>query len=248
MPDHGSPPSSVRLTDPRALRAYAHPTRMALVGLLRREGPLTATQAAGVVGESVASCSFHLRQLAKYGLVEEAGGGRGREKPWRATAMFTSWDAAPRDPAVAAATQGFQLAMAEQYFELSARWVGAMPEESAEWREAAYFGDYQLRVTAAELLDLNNSIQELVRPYLQRADGPDSAGPARDTRPVSLLHLAFPTDTAAPGAPTGPADRGGAASGVEERGGPAGTGSRGAEDRRGPAGTAGQDGSADTDP
>jgi predicted transcriptional regulator len=71
-----------RLTDPRALRALAHPLRISLVGLLRREGPLTATRAGGLLGESSASCSFHLRQLAKYGLVEEAGGGKGRERPW----------------------------------------------------------------------------------------------------------------------------------------------------------------------
>ena len=66
-----------RLSDPRALRAYAHPTRMELVGLLRREGPLTATRAAELTGESVASCSYHLRMLAKYDLVEKAEGGRG---------------------------------------------------------------------------------------------------------------------------------------------------------------------------
>ncbi|MGH3175522.1 MAG: winged helix-turn-helix domain-containing protein, partial [Streptosporangiaceae bacterium] len=82
-----------RLTDPRALRAYAHPVRMALVGLLRTEGPLTATRAAELLGESSGTCSFHLRQLAKYGLVEEAGGGTGREKPWRATTTSTAWDA-----------------------------------------------------------------------------------------------------------------------------------------------------------
>ncbi|HWJ42006.1 MAG TPA: helix-turn-helix domain-containing protein, partial [Solirubrobacterales bacterium] len=70
---------TVTLTDPRALRAMAHPTRLELIGLLRRGGPLTATRAARQIGESPASCSFHLRQLAKYGLVEEAGGGRGRE-------------------------------------------------------------------------------------------------------------------------------------------------------------------------
>src|SRR5436305_8556002 len=70
-----------RLTDPRALRAMAHPIRLSLIGVLRREGPLTATQAGELIGESSASCSFHLRQLAKYGLVEEAGGGRGRERP-----------------------------------------------------------------------------------------------------------------------------------------------------------------------
>src|ERR1700691_4692285 len=116
-------PRSVRLSDPRALRAYAHPTRMALVALLRRDGPHTATQAAGAIGESVASCSFHLRQLAKYGLVEEAGG-RGREKPWRATAMFTELDpaasgnpdlAAGGDPESAAAAQALRLAVGRQY-------------------------------------------------------------------------------------------------------------------------------------
>src|SRR3984885_15977455 len=72
-----------RLTDARALRAYAHPVRMKLVGLLRTEGPLTATRAGELLGESSGTTSFHLRQLAKYGLVEEAGGGTGRQKPWR---------------------------------------------------------------------------------------------------------------------------------------------------------------------
>ncbi|HWD74930.1 MAG TPA: helix-turn-helix domain-containing protein, partial [Solirubrobacteraceae bacterium] len=75
-------PSSVEVTDPRSLRGLAHPVRLALIGLLRREGPLTATQAGERIGESPASCSFHLRQLAKYGLVEEAGAGPGRRRPW----------------------------------------------------------------------------------------------------------------------------------------------------------------------
>src|SRR5277367_3001468 len=94
-----------RLTDPRALRAYAHPVRMALVGLLRTEGPLTATRAAELLGASSGTCSFHLRQLARYGLVEEAGGGTGREKPWRATTTSTAWDpAGGGTPETAAAT------------------------------------------------------------------------------------------------------------------------------------------------
>src|ERR1700736_5177120 len=97
-------PRQLQLTDPRALRAVAHPVRLQLVGLLRREGPLTATQAAERLRQSPASCSFHLRQLAKHGLVEEAGGGRGRERPWRATAMFTSWPNVADTPELAAAT------------------------------------------------------------------------------------------------------------------------------------------------
>jgi hypothetical protein len=183
---------SAQLTDPRALRAYAHPTRMALIALLRQEGPQTATRAAGATGESVASCSFHLRQMAKYGLVEQAGGGHGREKPWRATAMFTDWDpASSDDPVAAAAAQALQLALAEQYFELTARWVQAQPDEAAEWREAAQFGDTLLHLTAAELCELGDKIQSLVQPYLDRLDDP-AKRPA-GSRPVTVLHLAFPT-------------------------------------------------------
>ena len=100
----GVPRTVTKLTDPRALRAMAHPIRLSLIGLLRREGPLTATHAGELIGESSASCSFHLRQLAKYGLVEEAGGGKGRERPWKATALFTSWPAVAVGPEAAAAS------------------------------------------------------------------------------------------------------------------------------------------------
>ncbi|WP_329570727.1 winged helix-turn-helix domain-containing protein [Kitasatospora sp. NBC_01266] len=198
MPDQ-NPRRTVRLTDPRALRAYAHPTRMTLVAQLRRNGPLTATQAAEAIGESVASCSFHLRQLAKYGLVEEAGGGRGREKPWQATAMFTSWDAAGADdPAAAAATEALQLAIAERYFELTARWVQQQAAEAAEWRQAARFGDWLLYLTAAEVSELGAGMEELVRPYLERLGDP-SKRPA-DSRLVTLLNLAFPAQEKESGA------------------------------------------------
>ena len=70
-----------RLTDPRAMRAVAHPVRIALLEVLGTEGPLTATQAGEHIGESPTTCSFHLRQLAKYGFIEEVegvAGGAGR--------------------------------------------------------------------------------------------------------------------------------------------------------------------------
>jgi DNA-binding transcriptional ArsR family regulator len=197
------PHRSARLTDPRALRAYAHPTRLALMALLRLEGPQTATQAAGATGESVPSCSFHLRQMAKYGLVEQAGGGRGREKPWRATAMFTGWDpGSPYDPVAAEAAQALQLALAEQYFELTARWVQAQPGEAAEWREAAQFGDTLLHLTAAELRELGDKIEGLVQPYRDRLEDASRRPPG--SRPVTVLHLAFPTLINGHGSPADP--------------------------------------------
>src|SRR5271170_3028317 len=70
------------LTDAKTMRALAHPVRMALLDILALR-TLTATQASELLGESPANCAFHLRTLAKYGFVEEAGGGRGRERPWK---------------------------------------------------------------------------------------------------------------------------------------------------------------------
>src|SRR4051794_26471252 len=72
------------LEDARVIRALAHPLRLALLQLLIVRGPLTASEAGEALGESPASASFHLRTLAKYGYVEEAGAGPGRRRPWRA--------------------------------------------------------------------------------------------------------------------------------------------------------------------
>ena len=85
------------LTDPKAIRALAHPLRWALLEALGHAGTLTATQASEMLGESPANCAFHLRTLAKYGFVEEAGGGKGRERPWRQAYGRMSWRTRPGD-------------------------------------------------------------------------------------------------------------------------------------------------------
>ncbi|GGV58572.1 transcriptional regulator [Streptomyces longisporoflavus] len=183
----GAPPRSIRLTDPRALRAYAHPTRMTLVGLLRRSGPFTATRAAELTGESVASCSYHLRILAKYGLVEVAPGGRGREKPWRATARFTDWPGYSEDATVAEASDALSAAVARRYFD---RAVGAMEQRHRlprAWREAEQFTDSLLHLTPEELTEIGERIEALLQPYEDRA-ADERPG---NTRPVSVLRLAF---------------------------------------------------------
>jgi DNA-binding transcriptional ArsR family regulator len=175
---------AVELTDPRALRALAHPVRLALVGLLRREGPLTATQAAAHVGESPSSCSFHLRQLAKYGLVEDAPGGRGRERPWRATAFFTRWPDVAPDPELAAAAQLLSAVVVERLFEQVVHWVETKAGEPPEWQEAAGFGDTMLRLTADELAELEREIERI----LHRRRDSDAPGARR----VAAMYFAFP--------------------------------------------------------
>lgn len=182
--------SVTRLTDPRALRALAHPTRLALVGLLRTEGPLTATRAAELLGESSASASFHLRQLAKYGLVEVAPGGQGRERPWQATTMFTSVPEVTDSPELAAASGLFRSVVADRYFDSLLRWLEVRQDDPEEWQQAAQFGDTFLHVTAEELAELGERVQALMDPYLDRQEHPELRPPG--ARLVAYLHLAFP--------------------------------------------------------
>jgi predicted ArsR family transcriptional regulator len=160
---------TVELSDPRALRALAHPTRLRLVGLLRREGPLTATQAGARLDESPASCSFHLRQLAKWELVEEAGGGRGRERPWRATARSTTWHVrSPEDAEPAAALSSV---IVEQQFAALLGWFERMPEEEPDWQRSHQLGDTMLRLTPAQLDELGRRLWELLASYEHEQPG-----------------------------------------------------------------------------
>jgi DNA-binding transcriptional ArsR family regulator len=192
VPAKTTGPSVIRLADPKALRAYAHSVRMALIGLLRTEGPLTATQAAELLGESSGTASFHLRQLAKYGLVEEAEGGTGRQKPWRATAQLTDIPVLPGDPEGAAASAQVTSAIAGQHFDRLLRWLNARPQEPPEWQEAAGYGDRLLYVTPAELRELHDRVETLLDAYLDRLTRPESR--PEGARRVTYVQFAFPSD------------------------------------------------------
>lgn len=191
MADETIHPNTVVLKDARALRAYAHPLRLKLVGMLRREGPMTATKAGEALGESAASCSFHLRQLAKWGLVEEAGGGRGRERPWKATAQFTSWSSVDSDADVTAASDLLSSVLVDGYLEQINRWIEIRSGEPVEWQDAAAFGDAMLYLTADELAEVKRTLWEIGRRYVDRIEDPSRRPDG--ARRVTMLNLAFPT-------------------------------------------------------
>ncbi|MFI2028910.1 winged helix-turn-helix domain-containing protein [Streptomyces buecherae] len=194
-----------RLTDARALRAYAHPTRMRLVGLLRAQGPRTATQAADLINESVASCSYHLRMLAKYGLVETAAGGRGREKPWRATARLTQWPTHSPVPAVAEAADAVELAAVERYSELLSAAIETRRTLPRDWQEAGGISDVLLYLTAGELSAIQQQIDALLRPFEARETRPDSRPPG--ARLVQVIRAGFPVPQLTASGPVPEANR-----------------------------------------
>jgi DNA-binding transcriptional ArsR family regulator len=168
----------------------AHPTRLTLVGLLRREGPLTATQAAEHVGQSPSSCSFHLRQLAKWGLVEEAPGGRGRERPWRATAELSNWQQAPVRGEAGEARTALDRVLAGRYLEQIDRWLQRRADEPERWLALSGLGDWTLYVTADELEEIERQVDAVVEPYLRRSV--DREIRPADARPVLFIHALLP--------------------------------------------------------
>src|ERR1700684_1608688 len=98
----GTPGNPVQLTDPRMMRALAHPARMAIWQHLGLEGPATATECAAIAGLSPSACSYHLRTLARYGVVEEdlAHSADGRGRPWRGRIIAFNVPSGAGTPAV----------------------------------------------------------------------------------------------------------------------------------------------------
>jgi DNA-binding transcriptional ArsR family regulator len=183
---------TVELRDPGALRALAHPLRIQLVALLRRDGPLTASEAGRRIGESSGSASYHLRQLARFGLVEEAPGGRGRERPWRATSLFTAWPNVAETPELAEASLQLERFVLAKYVERLERWFALRRSEAPEWQDAAAFGDSLLYLTVDELAELRGALAKLAEPYIERVARPELR--PREARAVTFLQIAFPDD------------------------------------------------------
>jgi hypothetical protein len=182
----------VNLSDPVSLRGYAHPLRMALIGLLRRQGPMTATRAAELLGESVPSCSFHLRQLAKYGLAERVPGADSRERPWRATAQSTTWDEGTDDPEMRAATDQLSAVQLGRYVRRAEDFLARRAAESSEWRAVTGFSDTLLHVTPDELAELTRRIDALLAEYDDRITHP-ATRPA-NARPIALFQMLMPIE------------------------------------------------------
>jgi predicted ArsR family transcriptional regulator len=177
------------VTDPRGLRALAHPTRLALLELLAYYGPLTATEAGEHLGESAASCSFHFRQLASHGFVEEAGGGSGRSRPWRAV-RGVEYSASESDPETIVAGTALTQVVEARGQQLVETWHATAGSYPAEWQQAAFEAYHPTFMTAAELRTLGEAIEALFEPSRERGMG--SAPRPTDGLPVAFIARGFP--------------------------------------------------------
>lgn len=179
------------LTDPAALDALSHPVRLDLLSFLMSHGAATASDCARAVDDSPSNCSYHLRVLAKHGLVEPVASEDGRERPWRATITGLSLDLDSTDPSVVASATAMLEASIQLDYQLAREHVRRRDRIEGEWRDVDAHAQYGLRVNPAELQSIVERIDAIVRPYIAatRQDAPGDAAIA------NLSLLAFPRPT-----------------------------------------------------
>ncbi|MCG5220479.1 winged helix-turn-helix domain-containing protein [Streptosporangium sp. KLBMP 9127] len=163
---------SARTLDAKALKSFAHPLRLRLYELLDEHGPSTATQLAARVHENTGATSYHLRELARHGMIEPVPElGRGKEKFWRITPGGFAFGSPPdSDPETASAVEFLIADVIRQRGAELARWQeeeGSTPEE---WVRASGLTRRSLRLTAEELTSLSHQVHEVLAVYRELSD------------------------------------------------------------------------------
>jgi DNA-binding transcriptional ArsR family regulator len=188
-------PESRVVSDPRAIRALAHPARLAVLDALSFEDTeLTATECAKIAGVSPSAMSYHLRALEKWGFVVRAEtNGDGRERPWRAAS--TSWSIEDiADSATATATSALASVTLNRLAAELGAWFRVENDAPKEWRDNSGLDNTQLWLTAEELSELRATQRAWVDAHRGRTakDHPEGA------RRVRVTHIVVPTHAEPP--------------------------------------------------
>jgi DNA-binding transcriptional ArsR family regulator len=187
----GMPGNPVRLTDPKMMRALAHPARIAIWSHIALRGSVTATECAEVAGLSPSACSYHLRTLAKYGFIEEdrASAANGRERPWRARLLaFTLEDQPDSSPASRVASRLLVENLRASSEEVRTRYLDRQSEYPADWQRASGETMSAAHVTPDELDELRTKVLAVMDAYLRLDPAERSPG----ALPVRIMLDMFP--------------------------------------------------------
>ncbi|MFV8183602.1 MULTISPECIES: helix-turn-helix domain-containing protein [unclassified Streptomyces] len=195
--DSGNRLGDLEITDPKAMRALAHPVRLAVLERLQRYGPATATQLSPHVGATPSVASWHLRHLAGFGLVRDAEGGADRrERRWEAVARGFRFRS-PEDEDGASAARALSWEMFARAAELPERWATETePELDPSWRRTAGLANTRIVVSADELAAIEDAVEAVLAPYVTR----DPAQRPPGARGVRLLRYLLPEAFDEPGA------------------------------------------------
>jgi DNA-binding transcriptional ArsR family regulator len=180
-----NPLGDLPITEPQAMRALAHPVRLAVLSYLQRNGPATATALAPHVGATPSVTSWHLRHLATFGLVVDADPGEvpgdRRQRWWKAAARGVRFELG-EGPEAEAAARVLVGRLAETARRQLDTWLAETePRLEHRWRRLSGISNTGVRLTPAELESIEQRIDELLGPYVTRPDG-DVPAEARRVR------------------------------------------------------------------
>lgn len=181
--------------DVTQLKALSHPVRLRILGLLRTLGPATASQVARRLDLNSGATSYHLRQLATHGFVEEAPElGNRRERWWRASSQMTSVrvDESAGDEGRDAEDAFHHLAVTSAVGRIQSASARRGGEDEA-WRRVTSVSDLQVPVTAEQAQEIQSRFESLVWQVLD--EHPPTPGPVGDgRRRYQVVVASFPTE------------------------------------------------------
>jgi DNA-binding transcriptional ArsR family regulator len=187
------------LDDPLSIRALAHPLRLELRAIIGRSGKITAADAARELGISHALASHHLRQLAKYGFVEQAEGADNRERPWQLVATSTSWQGADATPQGAAAVAVLEQLIAERALTGFLDWQQRRSGWSGAWREHGGVARDSVYLTESEFAEVITAIGAVVTGYIEQRPIDDVSARPPGSVPVEFTFFAVPHEPTSAG-------------------------------------------------
>ncbi|WP_329618207.1 helix-turn-helix domain-containing protein [Streptomyces brevispora] len=172
------------------MRALSHAVRLALLEVLTVHGALTATQAGKLIGESATTCSFHLRQLAKYGFVEEAEKGPGRSRPWRVTHLGWTFEETTSDTEANAAGSALGEVSLQLQLQRHHEFNRGRSDYPADWQGFGGTSHTVWWATPSEMVALQQEIDDLVSRFRDRLGNPELR--PSDASPVEITVLTHP--------------------------------------------------------
>lgn len=189
----------MRLSDPRSIRALAHPARLAVIEELYSGGAeLTATECAAIAGLSPSAMSYHLRSLEKAGIVERAdSSGDARERPWRASGRYLQVDGDESSAAGSAASGALGDVVLHRLLGQFNAYMARRGSEAKRWRDVSGISSGQMWLAPDEVEAVTKGALEGLEVYRGRAVGQRPPGARR----VRIALLAFPVDPESAGPP-----------------------------------------------
>lgn len=182
-------PERVTLRDPAAIKALAHPARLVILDELMPDNELTATEIADVAGITPSAMSYHLRQLARWQIVQPAESSDGRERRWRLNPGGFAID--PEHPRASVAAELTLIARSlDRQREEVLRWFASSEAEDPTWNSLAAITTSYLWLTVEEVQVLTEAVLAMVAEYDERRRDATTRPPG--SRRVQVGYLAVP--------------------------------------------------------